>query len=125
MAMTSPVLLKPQAMEMTAPVAMSVKPEAMAMTAPVAMSVQPQAMAMTAPVAMSVQPQAMEMTAPVAMSPPSGESGNSAETMAFVLPFKQYPNVAAAPVPTNQHVSIREKPGGIFAVLQAHGPRKG
>merc|ERR1719277_2698989 len=73
---------------------------------------------MTSPVAMSAQPQAMEMTAPVAMSP------GMAETMAFVLPFKQYPTVATAPVPTNQHVSLREKPGGIFAVLQAHGPSR-
>merc|ERR1711920_254960 len=66
----------------------------------------------------------MDMTAPVAMSPPSGESDSGVETMAFVLPFKQYPTVASAPVPTNQHVSIREKPGGIFAVLQAHGPSR-
>merc|ERR1719203_2658175 len=64
------------------------------------------------------------MTAPVAMDPPSGQNGSGREAMSFVLPFKQYPSVAAAPVPTNQHVSLREKAGGFFAVLQAHGPKK-
>eukprot|EP00747_Dinoflagellata_sp_TGD_P184462 gnl/TRDRNA2_/TRDRNA2_40081_c0_seq1.p1 gnl/TRDRNA2_/TRDRNA2_40081_c0~~gnl/TRDRNA2_/TRDRNA2_40081_c0_seq1.p1 ORF type:complete len:299 (+),score=60.57 gnl/TRDRNA2_/TRDRNA2_40081_c0_seq1:43-897(+) len=83
---------------------------------------QTQAMAMTAPVLL--QPQAIAMTAPVAMSPPSNQSGSAVETMAFVLPFQQYRSVAAAPVPTNQHVSLKEKAGGFFAVLQAHGPKK-
>lgn len=91
-------------------------------TAAAADAKQAQAMAMTVPVLL--QPKAMAMTAPVAMSPPSNQSGSDGEAMAFVLPFQQYPSVAVAPVPSNQHVTLREKAGGFFAVLQAHGPSK-
>jgi len=91
-------------------------------TAAAADAKQTQAMAMTAPVLL--QPQAMAMTAPVAMSPPSNQSESGGEAMAFVLPFQLYPSVAAAPVPTNRHVTLREKAGGFFAVLQVHGPSK-
>jgi DNA gyrase inhibitor GyrI len=61
--------------------------------------------------------QKIAMTTPVFMS---GSDSNA--TMAFVLPAKL--NAATAPKPADGAVTVRELPGGRFAVLRFSGGRK-
>jgi hypothetical protein len=84
--------------------------------------------AMTSPVMMTPTPSPIAMTAPVMMAPTAGSESSSAlmgneAQMSFVLPRSLFKSAATAPVPTDNNVTIHDKPAKFVAVLQLHGPR--